>query len=271
MTERTELVPCNYGEEKPAFDNNAYAFSSTYHSGPGTLQLYTHHPSPPTTPGGQLGCHMTPIKSYALTSDRETFVAGATAFRNLRDKAKENRDRFIGTANAAREVMVQRDKGPNPDEFLDCEENAASREFPDEPQHPPRGSADYATSQDVNEAPEIPQYLEDDDQDVNRSSIPYNAEQQAESSTNSFISSAASGSTEAYRDRSERQRDSHSPSSSLQNASKHHAAQPGHWSGSGEKHHRSKGHIPSSGKEKANVSSFNAWDWDAQELEYGQE
>lgn len=30
-----------YGEEKPSYDGNAHAFSSTYHDG--TLKMYTHH------------------------------------------------------------------------------------------------------------------------------------------------------------------------------------------------------------------------------------
>jgi hypothetical protein len=44
---------------------------------------------------------MTQLKSYAMTSDRETFQTGATAFRNLRDLAESHRNSFIEEANHA--------------------------------------------------------------------------------------------------------------------------------------------------------------------------
>jgi hypothetical protein len=43
---------------------------------------------------------VTQLKDYALTSDCETFVDGATTFRNFGDQAKEHRDGFIAAANA---------------------------------------------------------------------------------------------------------------------------------------------------------------------------
>ncbi|KAI8626605.1 hypothetical protein F5Y19DRAFT_221473 [Xylariaceae sp. FL1651] len=89
----------NYGKEEPVYDNNAYTFSSTYHAGTGTLQLYAHHPTAPNTPERRPAYHMTQLKAYALTSDQETFINGATAFRNARDMAKQHRDSFIDAAN----------------------------------------------------------------------------------------------------------------------------------------------------------------------------
>ncbi|KAI0965364.1 hypothetical protein F4678DRAFT_452862 [Xylaria arbuscula] len=59
----------NYGKEEPIYDNNAYAFSSTYHAGTGTLQLYAHHPTAPNTPGERPAYHITQLKAYALTSN----------------------------------------------------------------------------------------------------------------------------------------------------------------------------------------------------------
>lgn len=82
------------------YDGNAYTYSSTYHSGTGTLQLYAHHVTAPTTQEGLPEYHMTQMKAYALTSDRESFVQGATAFRNARDLAQRHRDTFIQNANS---------------------------------------------------------------------------------------------------------------------------------------------------------------------------
>lgn len=87
----------NYKQENPFYDDIAHAFSSTYHHG--LLTLYAHHLTAPATPGGKPEYHMTQLKSFALTSDRETFIRGVTAFRNLRDLAKCYRDSFINVAN----------------------------------------------------------------------------------------------------------------------------------------------------------------------------
>ncbi|UNI16672.1 hypothetical protein JDV02_003088 [Purpureocillium takamizusanense] len=89
----------NYGQTEPVYDSSAYTISSTYHAGTGTLQLYSHHITAPSAAEERPEYHMTQLKAYALTSDRETFVAGATAFRNARELAKRYRDTFIQTAN----------------------------------------------------------------------------------------------------------------------------------------------------------------------------
>lgn len=90
----------NYGVTEPVYDGNAYTYSSTYHPTTGTLQIYAHHVTPPTTASHRPGYHMTQLRAFALTSDRETFIAGVTAFRNVRDLAKRHRDSFIQAANA---------------------------------------------------------------------------------------------------------------------------------------------------------------------------
>ncbi|KAI0399450.1 hypothetical protein F4802DRAFT_37074 [Xylaria palmicola] len=106
----------NYGEEEPAYDGNAYAYSSTYHAGTGTLQLYAHYVTAPIAPDGRPEYHMTQLDGYYMTGKRQTFVEGATAFRNLRDEADDHRKTFIAAANAkvrrSREVptaIVQQD------------------------------------------------------------------------------------------------------------------------------------------------------------------
>lgn len=88
----------NYRQEKPLYDDNAYTFSSTYHYG--LLTLYAHHLTAPGNSRGRPEYHMTQLKSFALTSDLETFIRGVTAFRNLRDWAKRCRDKFISAANS---------------------------------------------------------------------------------------------------------------------------------------------------------------------------
>ena len=82
---------------EPVYDSKAYTVTSTYHAGTGSLKLYTTHPT--QAEDGSTEYHMTQYKGWDLTSDPETFRQGATAFRNARDWAKEQRDRFISAAN----------------------------------------------------------------------------------------------------------------------------------------------------------------------------
>ena len=102
----------NYGEEELSFDGNAYSMSSTYHAGTGTLQLYSHHITAPTAPGGQPEYHMTQVDGWQMTGNIDTFRRGATAFRNARDWAKHNRDQLILAANT---TARQPDAGPPPE------------------------------------------------------------------------------------------------------------------------------------------------------------
>lgn len=87
----------SYGQPEPEYDNKAYTISSIYHGG--MLKMYTSHPIPPRTPEGKPGFVTTQIKTWGLTGDADTFRQGASAFRNARDWAKEQRDNAIQQAN----------------------------------------------------------------------------------------------------------------------------------------------------------------------------
>ncbi|EPE05966.1 hypothetical protein F503_02795 [Ophiostoma piceae UAMH 11346] len=90
----------NYRGEELKYDAQAYTFSSAYHSSTGSLQLYAHHLTAPTSEG-RPKYHMTQLRTFAMTDTRETFIRGATAFRNARDLSKQHRDSFIQAANEA--------------------------------------------------------------------------------------------------------------------------------------------------------------------------
>ncbi|KAK5203292.1 hypothetical protein LTR41_010935 [Exophiala xenobiotica] len=89
----------NYGAAEPEYDNKARRFTAAYHAGTSTLQTYATHITAPLTPGGEPECRTTETKGFDLTNDRETFVQGATTYRNSRDLAKTKRDRTIDHAN----------------------------------------------------------------------------------------------------------------------------------------------------------------------------
>ncbi|KAK0701547.1 hypothetical protein B0T21DRAFT_417097 [Apiosordaria backusii] len=172
----------NYSAGKPAFDGKAHTISSTYHAGTGTLQLYAHHITAPTASGGQPEYHMTQIKAFALTSDRETFVQGATAFRNARDSAQRHRDSFIQAANAKARRTIPGSQAVNTEE--------------------------YAASGNVDEEPALPQYLCAEDEEPSQESASLGAEP-AMSFATSFTSSFSTPS----QTNSKRTRAPHSPPS----------------------------------------------------------
>lgn len=86
-----------YGHSALTYDNNAYTVTNIYHNG--QLQMYTSYVGTPHTEGGRSETYMNQLGSYALTHNRESFQAGATAYRNARDFAKAERDRAILQAN----------------------------------------------------------------------------------------------------------------------------------------------------------------------------
>ncbi|CAG9987752.1 unnamed protein product [Clonostachys byssicola] len=85
-----------YGTEQ-IHDNKAYTLAWTYHGG--HLKAYTSHPIPPSTPERPSGYAMTQLKGWSMTSDVETFRQGAAAYRNGKDRAKQQRDEAIAQAN----------------------------------------------------------------------------------------------------------------------------------------------------------------------------
>jgi hypothetical protein len=159
----------NYSAEEPTFDGNAYTYSSTYHAGTGTLQLYAHHVTPPTAPGGRPEYHMTQVDGWQMTGNIDTFRRGATAFRNARDSAQRHRDSFTQAANArARQsdveappeaeitVAVAEQYEESTDGFVDCEDYPGSQAV---------GTDDYAAPGDVEESPALIQYLYAEDEE----------------------------------------------------------------------------------------------------------
>ncbi|KAK3304837.1 uncharacterized protein B0T15DRAFT_399986, partial [Chaetomium strumarium] len=207
--------------EEPAFDGNAYTYSSTYHAGTGTLQLYAHHVTPPTALGGRPEYHMTKLRGFDMTDSRETFVQGATAFRNARDLAQRHRDRFIQAANAqARQsnaesppeaeiivAVAEQDEESTADEFIDYEDYTGSQVV---------GTENHAASGDVGEEPALPQYLYAEDEEPSQESPSLGAE--------SAISLATSFTSSFSQTSSKRTRAPDSPPSNSQPHKKHGSA-----------------------------------------------
>ena len=94
----------SYRKEEPVYDGNAYTVTSTYHDG--GLKMYTTHPT--QSIDGTTEYHMTQVNAWSLTGNLDNFRQGATAFRNAREWAQEQRDGFISVANkTARAVNAE--------------------------------------------------------------------------------------------------------------------------------------------------------------------
>lgn len=203
----------SHGEEEPVYDGNAYTYSSTYHAG--TLRLYAHHPTAPTTPGGRPGYHMTQVKGFDMLSDRDACADGIKYFRNARDLARSHRDRFIQDTNArarrsdallveeldAAEAQQYGDSGS--DKFVDCEEYVASG---------PIATENIAASRSVDGGSALPQYLYAEDEEYSQESTSLGAVKPAMSFASSFTSSFSTQSLA----RSKRSKASCSPPSESQ-------------------------------------------------------
>lgn len=86
-----------YKQLEPVYDNRAYTVTSIYHGG--TLKMYTSHPAQSTGPESRIEYCTTQLNTWGLTGNLDSFRQGATAFRNARDWAKEQRDKAIAQAN----------------------------------------------------------------------------------------------------------------------------------------------------------------------------
>lgn len=87
----------SYCQGESAFDNKAYTITSIYQSG--HLKMYTSHPAQPGGTGTRPEYYLHQLRDFSMTDDSDAFRQGATAYRNARDWAKEQRDNAIDRAN----------------------------------------------------------------------------------------------------------------------------------------------------------------------------
>lgn len=85
------------------FDGKAYTFSATYAAG--TLRLYAHFMGEPESVDSSPRYHLTQLGSWALDNSVKTFREGATAFRNLRDKAHQIRNEFADAVTSKLQAL----------------------------------------------------------------------------------------------------------------------------------------------------------------------
>ena len=80
------------------FDHNAYSVTTFYNDG--NLKIFSSHPARPLDPEDPPEFHMTQLGGWDLTGSYDQFRQGASALRNARDWAKEQRDQLVAAANS---------------------------------------------------------------------------------------------------------------------------------------------------------------------------
>ena len=118
----------SYEQEPPVYDNNIYTISSTYHAG--ILKIYGHSVAQPNGPGTRPEYHMHQLKACAMTDDKETFLKGATVFKNAMELTREYRNAAIARANeiAVRKINDEEDVADAEEEEQDKRDNEAEAE-----------------------------------------------------------------------------------------------------------------------------------------------
>ena len=86
-----------YEQDNPAYNNNAYIIMSIYHSG--TLKIYISHLTQLNNSEGWPEYCMNQLGAYVMIYNQETFHQGVTAYWNVRDWTKEQRNEVIRRAN----------------------------------------------------------------------------------------------------------------------------------------------------------------------------
>ena len=173
----------NYGETEPIFDGNSDTISAIFYEG--NLELFAHHVRAPASAETQPEYYMTKLRGFHLTDSRETFIAGATAFRNARDFAARHRDRVIQTANAkvsgvaVREDILHIPRGCQPVSSVLSQEAG-------EPQQQVADTDD--TNENGEEALDVRHYMADDSQDHVQQSVDHGFDEASMSFASSFTS-----------------------------------------------------------------------------------
>ena len=102
-----------HGRRRERFDNKARTVSSIL-DGAGHLRIFSHHVSKPTGRGTLLQTHMTPLRSYSLTDNPESFRQGVAAYRNASDHAHHHRTETIKNAHRRSGIITPRPLSVSP-------------------------------------------------------------------------------------------------------------------------------------------------------------
>jgi hypothetical protein len=115
----------SYGEEQPVYRNSTLAISSTYYAG--MLRFYGHSVAQSGGPGTDPEYYMHLIKGYNMDNDQETFIRGATMFKNALDMTKGRRDAAIARANEIAARSIEDENGEDEDEEEPISEQGRGR------------------------------------------------------------------------------------------------------------------------------------------------
>ncbi|KAM3065768.1 hypothetical protein ACMFMG_010006 [Clarireedia jacksonii] len=151
-----------YGQDEPDYDNNISAISTTYHAG--VLKMYGHSAAQPNGPGTRPEYYMHQLDSWSMTGNKNTFLQGATAFKNAIDLTKEYRNTAITHANETAAQMAAQTNDDEEDEEEEQEEEGENNEDKEDEEVYDRSSSTMPSFAQKDED-------EDDSQDERETSV----------------------------------------------------------------------------------------------------
>ena len=95
----------SYVHGEIAYDNNAYTTASTFHRG--ILKIFTCYPVRSTPLEAEIEDHIHQVRAFCMDNPIEAFRQSATAYRNLRDWAEEQRNPAIEQANTTKRAKAR--------------------------------------------------------------------------------------------------------------------------------------------------------------------
>lgn len=88
----------NYHQNEPVYDGKISSISSIYSGG--QLKMYAHSVAQPNSPGTLPQYYMHQLGNVGMTHSKDTFLQGATLYKNAHDLTEEYRNAAIVHANA---------------------------------------------------------------------------------------------------------------------------------------------------------------------------
>ncbi|KAL8832269.1 MAG: hypothetical protein Q9191_000368 [Dirinaria sp. TL-2023a] len=90
----------SYAGHEISKNEACYTLTATYNTSPASVFIYAHHCTPSSDPAREYDYHMTRVGGWIMDNDYDGFRDGASALRNAREWAKEQRDELVAAANA---------------------------------------------------------------------------------------------------------------------------------------------------------------------------
>jgi hypothetical protein len=114
----------NYHQNEPVYDGKVSSISSIYSGG--QLKMYAHSVAQPNSPGTLPQYYMHQLGNVGMTHSKDTFLQGATLYKNAHDLTEEYRNAAIEHANAMAAAWAEEEEE---EEDIEADSSQTLRSF----------------------------------------------------------------------------------------------------------------------------------------------